>query len=267
MTLPSYVARMRMFEPLDGGFVARCWSDGRQVLKVWDDGLPPTLAALAQLDLPVVAPLATATVAGWGVAVFPFVAGRPGCDADATALARTMRRMHDHPLVELPVHPIEEAWAIATMREHLDHPWIADRRHEIEAQLVRLEGVIEQARASSQPSVVCHTDFGAHNALIDEASGDVVAILDWDYARLAPREHDLWAAFDEPDPAAYLEAYGADVVLDLTHLEYALLARAVRDATARVVAERDREGIDTWGFDRWRRVDANLEIAARRSSA
>jgi Ser/Thr protein kinase RdoA (MazF antagonist) len=168
--------------------------------------------------------------------------------------------MHDHPLVDLPRPPIEEAWCLGTMRDRIDHPWIRERRAEVEAQLDRLEGAIERARARPRTDVICHTDFGGHNALVDHATGAIVAILDWDYARLAPREHDLWAAFDEPDPRAYLDAYGRDVDLDCVHLEYALLARALRDATARVAAERDREGVDTWGFDRWRRLDRNLEL-------
>jgi hypothetical protein len=58
----------------------------------------------------------------------------------------------------------------------------------------------------------------------------------------------------EPPPA-YLNAYGHDVDLVRAHLEYALLPRALRDATARVATERHRQGVDTWGFDRWRRLD------------
>lgn len=239
----------------------RCWTDGHHVLKVWDDGLPQSLAVLRDLDLPVAVPLATAVIGGWGVAVFPFVRGRPATAADAPALARAMRRLHDHPLVELPRLPIEETWCIEAMRELLDHPWIRGRRTEVEAQLLRLEEAIERARATPRPDVICHTDFGGHNALVDDHTGEIAAILDWDFARLAPREHDLWAAFDEPDPRAYLDAYGRDVGLDPTHLEYALLARAVRDATARVATERDRQGVDTWGFHRWRRLDRNLELA------
>lgn len=251
---------MTEFAPLAGGFVSRCWTDGRQVLKVWDDGLPASLAVLGDLDLPVAAPLATAEVAGWGVAVFPFIRGREATAADAPALARAMRCMHDHPRVDLPRLPIEETWCIETMRGLLDHPWIRGRRAEVEAQLDRLESVIERARATPRPAVICHCDFGGHNALIDNDTGEVVAILDWDYARLAPREHDLWAAFEEPDPLLYLDAYGRDIDLDPTHLEYALLARGLRDAAARVATESDRAGVDTWGFDRWRRLDRNLAL-------
>ena len=255
---------MPEFEPLAGGFLPRCWTDGRQVLKVWDDGLPASLAVLGDLDLPVVVPEATGVIAGWGVAVFPFVRGRPAADADTPALARTMRLMHDHPLVDLPRLPLEESWCLETMRDLLDHPWIRDRRTEVEVQLNRLEGAIERARSSTRPDVICHTDFGAHNALIDDETGAVVAMLDWDYARLAPREHDLWAAFEVPDPREYLDAYGRDVDVDCAHLEYALLARALRDATYRLATERDRQGIDTWGFDRWRRLDRNLDLVRLR---
>ena len=238
----------------------RCWTDGRQVLKLWDDGLPASLAAVGDLELPVVAPSATAEIAGCGVAVFPFVRGRAATGADAPALAHAMRIVHDHPLVGLPSAPIEERWCVETMRSLLEHPWIRDRRAEIEVQLDRLEGAIERARARPRRDVICHTDFGRHNALIDEHSGEVAAILDWDAARLAPREHDLWVAFEEPDPLVYLDAYGRDVDLDLAHLEYALLARGLRDATARVAMERDRKGVDTWGFNRWRRLDRNLAL-------
>ena len=254
---------MPWFEPLAGGFRPRCWTDGRQVLKIWDDGLPASLSVLIELDLPVVAPMATASVAGCGVAVFPFVCGRQAIGTDSPALARTMRRMHDHPLIDLPRVALEESWCLETMRDRLDHPWIRDRRAEVEAQLDRLEGAVERAQATPRPDVICHTDFGGHNALVDDNTGEVVAILDWDYARLAPREHDLWAAFEEPDPQVYLDAYGRDIDLNLAHLEYALLARALRDATARVAMERDREGVDTWGFARWRRIDRNLDVLRR----
>lgn len=142
---------MPWFEPLAGGFRPRCWTDGRQVLKIWDDGLPASLSVLVELDLPVVAPMATASVAGCGAAVFPFVCGRPAIGTDAPALARTMRRMHDHPLVELPRVPLEESWCLQTMRDRLDHPWIRDRRAEVEAQLDRLEGAVRTG-ASNAPA-------------------------------------------------------------------------------------------------------------------
>ena len=61
-----------------------------------------------------------------------------------------------------------------------------------------------------------------------------------------------------PVSALFLDEYGAHD-LDADHLEFALLARGLRDLSARVVNEVDRPGVDTWGFDRITRVDSNLE--------
>ncbi len=57
---------------------------------------------------------------------------------------------------------------------------------------------------------------------------------------LAPREHDVLAGLCGPDPARFLRAYGAER-LDLTHLEYARLARSLRDLAARI-SKRGRPG-------------------------
>jgi hypothetical protein len=66
---------------------------------------------------------------------------------------------------------------------------------------------------------VCHHDLFPHNVLVDR---------DGRVAMLAPREHDVFAALCGPDPVRFLRAYGAER-LDLTHLEYARLARSLRD--------------------------------------
>jgi hypothetical protein len=240
------------------------WTDGVWFVKVWRDAPPANLPVLEQLDLPVPVPrraldgaLSAPSSVGT-VGLFPFVPGRLATRDDWATVARWLRIVHDHPLVDLPAVTIAEP-CIAELRARLDHPWIRDRRAEVEQHLERLEAVIDRARAVEVPPVLCHTDFGGWNLLIG-ADGTVTAILDWDWAMLAPREHDLWIAFEEEDPVAFLRAYGA-TDLDPTHLEYALLRRAVQDLTARVVEETDRDGIETWGFDRWRRLDANLAQA------
>jgi hypothetical protein len=64
----------------------------------------------------------------------------------------------------------------------------------------------------------------------------------------------------EPDTVRFLRAYGAER-LDRTHLEYARLARSLRDLAVRLRDEVDLEGINTWGFDGLRRVDADLALA------
>jgi Ser/Thr protein kinase RdoA (MazF antagonist) len=241
------------------------WTDGTWFVKVWRAAPPANLHVLEQLDLPVPVPRRTldgalsAPTSVGTIGVFPLVPGRHATADDWPLVARSLRRLHDHPLVDLPVAEIDEP-CIAELRAHLDHPWIRDRRDEVTAHVDRLEAVIDRARSTEVPHVVCHRDFGGWNLLIDR--GEVTGILDWDWACIGPREHDLWIAFEEveQDPVAFLREYGA-ARLDLTHLEYAWLARAVRDLTARVVAESDREGVDTWGFDRWRRLDADLARA------
>jgi aminoglycoside phosphotransferase (APT) family kinase protein len=98
-----------------------------------------------------------------------------------------------------------------------------------------------------------------HNVLIDRG-GEVAALLDWGHAMLAPREHDLFAGLCGPDPVRFLRAYGAEG-LEPTHLEYARLARSLRDLAVRICNEVDQEGVNTWGLDGLRRVDADLALA------
>jgi aminoglycoside phosphotransferase (APT) family kinase protein len=244
------------------------WTDGVWFVKVWHDAPPTNLAVLAQLALSVPVPVARPTVGGALSAVtaeghpygvFTFLAGRHATPADWRETARVLRLVHDHPLVDAPAAVIAEP-CIALLRDHLDHPWISDRRAEVEQYIDRLESVIVRAAATASAPVLVHTDFGGWNLLLDD-SGTATGILDWDALCVGPREHDLWVAFEHANPVAFLHAYGSSEV-DRTHLEYALLRRAVQDLTARLVKETDREGIETWGFARWRRLDADLERAA-----
>ena len=89
--------------------------------------------------------------------------------------------------------------------------------------------------------------------------GRLVAILDWDHAQLSPASTTCGSRPRALTCAAFLRAYGGGN-FDATHLEYALVRRAVGDLAARIVAEVDRPGIDTWGFDRWHRLEANLAV-------
>jgi aminoglycoside phosphotransferase (APT) family kinase protein len=146
---------------------------------------------------------------------------------------------------------------VDVLRDRLDHPWISDRRAEVEMYLDRLESLSPLAATSTPPSVVLHTDFGGWNLLIDN-TGAATAILDWDQLCVGPPEHDARIAFEYADAAAFLTAYGAHE-LDETHLAYALLRRAAQDLAARLVANSDRSGVETWGFDRWHRSDADLK--------
>jgi spectinomycin phosphotransferase len=158
--------------------------------------------------------------------------------------------------IDLPHGSMDEP-GIWRLRECLDHPWIKDRRREVAANMLRLERAIERATAKAVPRVVCHRDLHGLNLLVDD--GRVAAILDWEQAVLAPREHDLWVAAEGSHGAQILAAYAARH-LDPDHLEYALLARALRDMAARVLTETDRPGVETWGFRRIARLDSDLKM-------
>ena len=57
----------------------------------------------------------------------------------------------------------------------------------------------------------------------------------------------------------FLAEYGARD-LNLDHIEYALLARALRDMAARVLSGTDRPGVYTWGFRRIAKLDRDLAM-------
>jgi len=249
-----------------GGFESDCWiADGAWFVKMWRERLPPARLSLlndlsaAGLPVPTPVPTMTGELYTWHgrpYAVFPFVHGRTQTDADWRQTALALRRVHEVRGIELPPATLDEPeiWAL---RERLDHPWIKDRSDEVLDNILRLERAIERTKARDVPHVVCHRDFGGYNILLDD--GRVVAILDWDHAVLGPREHDVWIAAERNDGASFLAAYGARD-LDLDHIEYALLARALRDMAARVLAEEDRPGVDTWGFDRIAKLDRDLDL-------
>ena len=252
-----------------GGFEADAFTDGRWFVKLWrqepdSDAALALTAELAARGIPVPAAQRaldgsyTAEYLGRRYALFPYVEGRQATRNDTEAIARAMRAVHDIADLVLPRADMHE-WCIEALRDRRDHPWLADRRDEVLANVDRLEQAIERARTIDVPHVVCHHDLFPHNVLIDR-DGRVAALLDWGHAMLAPREHDLFAALCEPDTVRFLQAYGAER-LDVTHLEYARLARSLRDLAARVTNEVDLEGINTWGFEGLRRVDADLALA------
>lgn len=266
----AFGTKVGELRPHPGGFEADAFTDGRWFLKLWrqqpdSDAALALTAELAARGIPVPAAVRaldgsyTGRHRGRPYALFPFADGRPGTWNDADAIARAMGALHEVADLHLPRTDMDERWCIELLRDRYDHPWIVDRRAEVEASVDRLEAVIERARAIDVPHVVCHHDLFPHNILVDR-EGRVATLLDWGHAMLAPREHDVFVALCGPDPVRFLRAYGAER-LDLTHLEYARLARSLRDIAARIDNEVDLEGVNTWGFDGLRRVDADLALA------
>jgi hypothetical protein len=252
-----------------GGFEADAFTDGRWFVKLWRQhpdsdavlALTATLAARGILVPAAQRALDGSYTGGHRArryALFPFVDGRQATWNDAEAIAAAMRAVHEITDLVLPRTDMHE-WCIQALRDRQDHPWLGDRRGEVMASVDRLEAVIERAHAIEVPQVVCHHDLFPHNFLI-ACDGRVAALLDWGHAMLAPREHDVFAGLCGPDPVRFLHSYGARR-LEPTHLEYARLARSLRDLAVRIDNEVDLDGINTWGFDGLRRVDTDLALA------
>lgn len=250
-----------------GGFESDCWvADDVWFVKVWrQQNIPAGLGILRELQalgLPVPAPIPAvtgalhATYRGRPYAVFPYVRGRIATNHDWRQTAQALRRVHGLSHLALPDGTVDEP-EIRQLAEHLDHPWIVDRRDEVAAAILRLDRTIERASTKPVQQVVCHRDFIGLNLILDE-DDEVVAILDWEQAVLGPREHDVWIAAEGGHLESFLTEYGA-WDLDIDHIEYALLARALGDMAARVLGEVDQPGVDTWGFQRIARLDRDLE--------
>ena len=255
------------FRPHPGGFESECWvADEEWFVKVWRSRRRPArldlLHDLCAVGLPVPSPVRTvsgelhATWQGRPYAVFPYVHGHAQRDDEWRQAAQALRSVHELHAVDLPRTTMDEP-DISRLREHLSHPWLRGRSHEVAASLSRLDATTKRARAKAVRHVLCHRDFGGDNLLL--AHGHVVAILDWEQAVMAPREHDLWIAAEVADGESFLTEYGARD-LDLDHVEYSLLSRALRDMAARVLTDTDEPGVDKWGFQRLGRLTRDLTL-------
>ena len=159
--------------------------------------------------------------------------------------------------------------------------WTDEHGTDMLTQLERLHALRPQVLAINAPLVLCHTDLHGNNVL-RTPSGDV-HVLDWDDAKLAPPEHDLWSALGEhavggdvTTVRAFFEAYwdaGGHAPLHLEHFAFYLLRRFVEDATVsigRLLAAdadpRDDEdlirALDDWGATRWHHLDDTLAVVA-----
>jgi hypothetical protein len=159
--------------------------------------------------------------------------------------------------------------------------WVDAHGPDMLTQLERLHALRPQVVAINAPLVLCHTDLHGNN-VIETASGDVY-VLDWDDAKLAPPEHDLWIALGEhavggevATVRAFFEAYwdaGGYAPLHLEHFAFYLLRRFLEDASisiGRLLAAdadpRDDDdllrALDDWGATRWLRLDDTLAVIA-----
>jgi aminoglycoside phosphotransferase (APT) family kinase protein len=151
---------------------------------------------------------------------------------------------------------------------------VLPRLDEIHAQIDRLNRLRQIVLQIPNPFVLCHTDMGGENLLVDDAGH--IAILDWEGATLAPPEHDLQCAVEGTHLRRFVEVYrqsGGAPRLHLDHFAFYLQRRYLEDMAARLLRildedttpEEDAEllqGMDMWGFEQWRRLDQTLERIA-----
>ncbi|WP_102128100.1 aminoglycoside phosphotransferase family protein [Deinococcus planocerae] len=104
----------------------------------------------------------------------------------------------------------------------------------IERLLKSARGFQAAARARPHRYVVCHTDAHGGNVMRD-MSGDLW-IIDWETARLAPPEHDLWMLHERlPEVLpAYEAVAGRSANLDPNLLGFYLCRRALEDVARAV---------------------------------
>jgi len=240
-----------------------------------------------------------ASVAGIPFAVFPFLAGQaPPFDltewplALRDELARSLATIHRATSALADVLPAREDFDIpfeAQLRRGLEvierigprerpglralREMALPRQADILAQLARLQSLQATVRPLSGPFVLCHTDIGADNLLVD-ADGRF-GVLDWDDATAAPPEHDLQCAIGA-DVGRFLAVYaeaGGSHPLRLDHFAFYLLRRYLGDMTARLLrmleenttVEQDwdaLDGMETWGFAQWAVLDRTLDDIA-----
>lgn len=150
---------------------------------------------------------------------------------------------------------------------------VLPRRDNVLAQLERLHGFRESVRALPSTFVLCHTDLGGDNVLVDDAGH--MAVLDWDEVTLAPPEHDLQSAAG-PHMGRLLRAYragGGSAPLYVEQFAFCLLRRCLHDMAVRLLRILDEHttwvedeaalrGIQLWGFDQWDALDVTLEQIA-----
>ena len=226
------------------------------------------------------------------LAVFPFIVGQPlttWTPALTDEWARTIAAIHRVTPALADALPPCETFAIpfeTDLRRCLElvrhigsgerprlqalREALLSRREETMTQLSRLHRLQQVVRRLAGSFVLCHTDMGADNLLLDEHGQ--LYILDWDEAAFAPPEHDLHEA-RWIDVQRVFEVYKADGgvhPLHLDHFAFYLLRRFLGDMTARIVrmfehntsADEDADaldGIEAWGFAQWDVLDETLE--------
>lgn len=260
-------------------YVATCLDGSRVFVKLTGHGPAANaahtemrlLAALAAAGVPVPRPVPdregtlVTSVDGYDVQVLEYLAGRNLEDETAwpddlygkvadvvaavhasTPAVRSLVAREDFALPFLPrlvaslatiqAWPAPPAGADATLATL--HGLVLPRAGEIDAAIERLERLRDLARGGRSVEVLCHTDIWGSNLIL--AAGGSLHLLDWNGARLAPPEADLFmfagtSFFPPARFGGFLERYERAfrrVELDAERLGFYLYRRNLEDLAA-----------------------------------
>lgn len=212
--------------------------------------IPPLVTTSGQLS---------ADLAPHTVIVYPYIEGRNGNEVTLSpgqweAFGAAVRRLHSAALppalaAAIPRETYTPRWR-ESLRASLERaeagapvdpvaaqaiPFLPERREEILDLVERTERFARALRARSVPLVACHSDFHAHNILID--GHDHLYIVDWADPILAPKERDLMFPGGaqgflgytvEEEERLFFRGYGHAEV-DRTALAYYRYERIIQD--------------------------------------
>lgn len=201
--------------------------------------------------------------------IYPYVTGRNGTEVAMgveqwRAFGSDLRAVHDSGLedrflVSLPAEqfalPSADALpgamdprpAIDSPAGNRLHAFLREHRDRIGAMVERAQELGSSLAGRQPPGVLCHGDIHAANLLV--VDGDGVYLVDWDTARIAPRERDLLfivgsriARTVEPhEEAWFFEGYGsADVDPEaITYFRYERIIEDIGEFARSVFTDAD----------------------------
>lgn len=258
-------------QPLEGGldYVARNYGSGTYFIKVRPD-VPGGVTLTSELAIPgVLAPLHIVKLSdGTKAIIYPFIAAKNGFEQPLLLhhweqVGWLLRQVHE--FAGLTSGLSRETFVVPD----IDTLETSPLAHLIEFHRSQVNWLIEETqelgnRFAKRPwrLVPCHADLHVGNIL---TSGNQVWLVDWDTARLAPRECDLLfflgsgilGLHGPEEEAAFLEGYGkVDYSTDL--IRYFQLARVLED-----VVSFAKQGDQAWLS---RQFEANSLLHVVRSS-
>ena len=220
-------------------------------------GVPEPVAALSG-DTVAETPAGPATLCRWIPGIRPDLAADPALERFGRAIGLLSRALRPVAWSDAP-----QDWRGDPLRAHPDAPQAGELARALRAagvpatRIRRLEAAAEQVCAQAQataadlPVQVVHGDLGASNALVDERTGEISGVLDFELAGPGARVQDLQVALLLS--GALAGGYAAELRLgraEIMAVPDLLVARCV--------------GSVFWRAGRWRRGQSVLSDVADR---